>query len=241
MKYLLVCLLLFGVPTWLEAQSTGAELIDASIRFHDPEGLWSTANLVLGFNDTRPGKEDRPASFSFDNTTGTACVTRLLDGKKIIWHITDDQCSFEIDGRTEITQEEIEQYRLTEERGITMRNYYLYLWGLPMKLKDPGTKVQEQILDKEFNGQMAKVAKVTYEEAVGSDIWYFYFAPETYELIGYQFYHDEEKGDGEYITLTGLEEINAMRIPKNRTWYTNPDSTLLGTDNLIHSYSVHRH
>lgn len=241
MKNLIALAILFGLPACLSAQSTGAELIDASIRFHDPEGQWSSANLVLGFNDTRPGKEDRPASFAFNNAAGTACVTRVMDGKKIIWHITDDQCSFEIDGRTEITDEEIEKYRLSQERGETMRNYYLYLWGLPMKLKDPGTIIDPQIFEKDFNGQKAKVAKVTYDEGVGSDIWYFYFDPGTFELIGYQFYHDEAKGDGEYISLSGLEQINGMRLPKSRTWYTNPDSTLLGTDNLIISYPVHSH
>ena len=75
--------------------------------------------------------------------------------------------------------------------------------------------------------------KVTYDAAVGEDIWYFYFNPETYAMVGYRFYHDEAANDGEYIVLEGMEIQNGLRIPKNRTWYTNADHTLLGTDYLV--------
>ena len=122
-----------------------------------------------------------------------------------------------------------------------MRNYYLYLWGLPMKLKDPGTIIDPEVHNKSFNGKPAKVARVTYEREVGNDTWYFYFDPTTSELIGYQFYHDEAKGDGEYITLSDLVMVDGMKIPKSRSWYTNADSTLLGTDNLVFTHASHVH
>ena len=61
-------------------------------------------------------------------------------------------------------------------------------------------------------------------------------------MIGYQFFHNEEKGDGEYIILSGIEEVNGMKIPMNRAWYTNPDSTLLGIDRLISTAPLdHQH
>ncbi len=111
-----------------------------------------------------------------------------------------------------------------------------------MKLNDPGTRIEEKIHKKEFNGKPTKAVRVTYDAAVGSDIWYFYFDPETSEMVGYQFFHNEAKGDGEYILLSEIMEINDMKIPKNRAWYTNPDSTLLGTDHLISSSAlVHSH
>ena len=139
------------------------------------------------------------------------------------------------------TPEEIEKYRLTKGRGLSMRNYYLYLWGLPMKLKDKGTVIDPNVYNQSFNGQTVKAVKVTYDEEVGSDTWYFYFSPSTNELTGYRFYHDEAKNDGEYITLSGLQEVNGMKIPKSRSWYTNNDSTLLGTDHLVHAYQQHSH
>lgn len=241
MKISLLFLSLLSFSLVGMAQSTGADLIEASIKFHDPEGKWSSARFILDFNDTRPGKADRTASFTMDNTTGNACVTREIDDRMVSWHVENEVYRFDIDGNYEPTEQEIEKYRLTKDRGLTMRNYYLYLWGLPMKLKDPGTLIDEEIYERSFNGKPTKLARVTYDEAVGSDIWYFYFDPQTFEMVGYQFYHDEAKGDGEYITLEGLEDVNGMKLPKSRTWYINSDSTILGTDNLVHGHTLHQH
>ncbi len=113
-----------------------------------------------------------------------------------------------------------------------MKNYYTYLYGLPMKLKDQGTLIDPKVYQKTFKGKMYKVLKVTYKESVGNDTWYFYFDPETYAMEVYQFYHNEEKNDGEYIILNDLQEINGIKMPKIRAWYYNKDDTYLGTDTL---------
>ena len=49
----------------------------------------------------------------------------------------------------------------------------------------------------------------------------------------YQFYHEESKNDGEYILLDGLEEIEGIKMPKTRAWYTNKEEKYLGTDTLF--------
>ena len=74
---------------------------------------------------------------------------------------------------------------------------------------------------------------MTYDPTVGEDIWYFYFHPTTYALIGYRFYHEEAKNDGEYITLEGEEVVQDIKIPKNRHWYYNKNDQFLGADFLI--------
>ena len=166
----------------------------------------------------------------------------LHDGAEVTRHTENDNCSYDVDGNFAPSAEEIEAFSLNEKRSLMLRNYYLYLWGLPMKLTDPGTRIESKIYDKQFDGKPAKAARVTYDAEVGSDIWYFYFDPETNEMIGYQFYHDEAKDDGEYIVLAEIIEVNNMKIPKNRAWYTNLDSTLLGTDHLINTaVLVHNH
>lgn len=76
------------------------------------------------------------------------------------------------------------------------------------------------------------VLKVTYDEQVGKDVWYFYFDTKTYQMMYYQFYHDEEKLDGEYIALDGIEIIKGIKMPKNRAWYYNKNQQYLGTDIL---------
>ena len=239
MRYLSILLSVYLISFTAFGQTTGQELVEASINYHDPENNWMESTMVLGFLDTRPEKEDRPASVFLDNKSGTVCITRTVGGKLVTRHIVNNECSYDLDGNPNLSESQLEEYSLNEERSLMLRNYYLYLWGLPMKLKDPGTLIDSKIYKKTFNGLEANVARVTYEDGVGSDIWYFYFEPESNKMIGYQFFHDEEKGDGEFIKLNGIKEINGMQIPAQRGWYTNPDSTLLGTDKLIHAYSLH--
>jgi hypothetical protein len=114
-----------------------------------------------------------------------------------------------------------------------MKNYYTYLYGLPMKLKDPGTLIDPKVERRSFKGKEYLVLKVKYEEGVGKDIWYFYFDPKSYALKVYQFYHDETKNDGEYILLSGIESAIGIKMPKTRAWYLNKDNKYLGTDVLV--------
>ena len=74
---------------------------------------------------------------------------------------------------------------------------------------------------------------MTYEEGIGDDIWYFFFDKNTSALIGYSFYHDEAKNDGEYITFKEMATIDGIKMPKVRSWYYNSDSTFLGTDIIV--------
>lgn len=75
------------------------------------------------------------------------------------------------------------------------------------------------------------VLKVTYKQNIGKDTWYFYFNPKTFAMEVYQFFK-ETKDSGEYILLSGLETINAIKMPKVRAWYYNKDNNYLGTDIL---------
>jgi len=233
MKTTALISLIIIAPFLMNAQNSAKELIAASIKFHDPDNNWLKTKASFTFSDTRPGKDARAANLYLNNLEATLCVMREQDGVSVTYHVINDKCSYDIDGNIEPSLAEVEKYKLNEKRSIMLRNYYLYLWGLPMKLNDVGTIVDSHVYDKNFNGEKTKAVKVTYKAEVGSDIWYFYFNPNSSEMVGYQFFHDEAKGDGEYILLSGLVEVNGMSIPKNRAWYTNPDSTLLGTDHLI--------
>lgn len=101
-----------------------------------------------------------------------------------------------------------------------------------MKLNDPGTAIDKNVVLKKFEGKEYLVLKITYDVNVGNDTWYFYFDPTSFELKLYQFFHDESKNDGEYIVLEGLETISDIKMPKIRKWYYNNDDTYLGTDIL---------
>ena len=226
-------ILFFFAPFALLAQiPTGAELLQKSIHYHDPEGTWGSQKHVLQLTETRPGGKDRKTTVEIDLNEERFNLDQLREGQKIYQEINKGECKITLDGKEEISESDKEKFRLTCDRATLLRDYYTYLWGLPMKLKDPGTQIAEKVVSDNFQGKECWAMKVTYTAEVGDDIWYFYFDKGSYALIGYRFYHEEEKNDGEYITLDGETKLGKMRLPKTRKWFINKDDRFLGADIL---------
>jgi hypothetical protein len=208
------------------------QLLNKAIAYHDPQGNWDNFKGQLFITMKTPNSSDRLSEITIDLPQQYFKLVAKKDNIITEQIINKGNCKLLLNGSETISEDETKKHRLTCERAKTMKNYYTYLYGLPMKLKNPGTLLDPKVYRKTFKGKIYEVIKVTYDEAVGKDTWYFYFDPATYALEVYQFYHDEEKNDGEYIILSGLEDINGIKIPKTRAWYYNKDDKYLGTDIL---------
>ena len=80
---------------------------------------------------------------------------------------------------------------------------------------------------------VAQNATVTYDPKVGGDLWDFFFDTKTNALSGFRFFHDEAKGDGEFLTLEGeIDCGSGVRLPKTRSWFMNKDRKALGKDTI---------
>ncbi len=233
MKIYCYILLFLCITNQATSQSLEAkELLNKAISFHDPEGNWNQFEGELSITLKYPDGRERESKIKMDLPKQYFQLTTTDDGNSIEQTINKGECQLKLNGSTTISKEDIEKHRLTCERAHTMKNYYQYLYGLPMKLKDKGTNIDNEVQTKTFQGKKYLVLRVTYDENVGNDIWYFYFDPNTYAMEVYQFYHDESKNDGEYIVLDGITSISSIKMPKIRTWYYNKDDKLLGTDIL---------
>lgn len=232
MRYLLIICVLLCSKVTIGQSLTGIQLLEKSIAYHDPNGLWVTFNSVLNVTMKTPNAPDRLSIITINLPQHFFKVIATKDGTTTEFTLDKGKCSIAFNGKTELTAEELKTNNLSCDRANMYKNYYTYLYGLPMKLKDPGTIVHKNVEKKTFKGKTYLTLKVTYDEAVGSDVWYFYFNPKTYALEVYQFFHDEAKNDGEYILLSDIETIEGINMPKVRAWYTNKDDTYLGTDTL---------
>ena len=215
--------------------ATGPELVQAAIAYHDPGGEWPSLRHGFVIEQERPDGgattatvrlDVRRSGFSYDEETAEGLLSKGVE---------DGECFATIDGEPP-TEEQASNLRLDCPAIERTRNYYLYLWGLPMKLRDPGAVIDPAIRDDEFDGQPTKVVKVSYDPDVGTDTWYFHFAPDTHRMVGYQFYHDETTGRGEYILLSGERDVLGMKIPAERRWFTNAEDRYLGTDVLVDDF-----
>ena len=214
---------------------TAGELLERAITYHDPHGRWHEARFELQIEETRPDGPSRQTRIVFSHALASFEILTERDGAEIEGLMAEPEwdCVLTLDGSTRFTDEEREKYRLTCERLGWLRDYYTYLWGLPMKLRDPGTRLDQTVVADSYDGQDVWRLRVTYDEEVGGDTWYFYFDRSSFRLAGYRFYHDESKNDGEYITLEGEMEHRGMRVPRRRSWYRHEDDRHLGDDILL--------
>lgn len=209
---------------------TADEVLARSIAHHDPEGRFLSRAWCLSFRETRPGASDRHSEILVD-VVGERFRMKRKAEHEVAGLLDGERCEMTLDGRSELSEAEQEEHRISCERLGFMRNYYVYLWGLPMKLRDPGTRLGE-VAATDFMGKPVYGLRVTYEIEVGEDIWYFYFDRKSAALVGYRFYHDEAKNDGEYIVLEGEHVSQEMRLPESRAWFTHQENRHLGTDIL---------
>lgn len=197
---------------------TGQELIEKSIAFHDPKGSWKDLKATFVLEDSLPApRSSRSYSFMLDNSQSIMSYT--IEGTSYSVHRDSLQ---------------VKMGDVNLEQALRSRNYYTFLWGLPMKLQDSGTTIEELTTMEELNGNNYHVVRVPYEK----DVWCFYLEPETYRMAAYKFYKDEPNQTGEIIYLEGIVEFDGMKIPANRMWYRTENSEFLGTDKLIRIESV---
>ena len=233
MKKLFLSLSLYFLAISIHAQSiTADQLVNRTIAFHDPDGWWDRVKMDMVIEMKTPNRPARLSNVVVDNINGGFEISVLSNDKLLEWRVDGkDSCDFKVNFVAP-TVAQADSLNLTVDRAKFLRNYYTYLYGLPMKLKDAGTRIGDEVIETTFMGKPVLALRVTYDESVGKDIWYFYFNPSTYAMVGYRFYHDEAKNDGEYIVLEDMIIEQGLRIPRNRSWFTNAEDKLLGTDYL---------
>ena len=226
-------LILVGLTTSTLAQPlSGKELLEKSIEYHDPNSKWSKFNGSFNVSMQSPNRPLRKSNIVIDLMRSFFELSVQIGENQWKASLLDEDCDLLFNGSRKISPEIEKEFRLNCKRAKMYRDYYTYLYGLPMKLKDTGTDIDQVISQKSIEGISYWVLKVEYDPNVGSDTWYFYFDTKSFGLKRYQFFNDESKNDGEYIILDDEIEIEGILMPKNRSWYYNSDNTFLGTDIL---------
>jgi hypothetical protein len=220
-----------------EKELTSEQVLNNAIAYHDPNNMWNSFNSTFHVTMETPDAPNRESDIMIDNTVGGFYLKAVRDTTMVEYKVRGGNCNIAFNGSTTFTEEEAKANNLNCDRAKMYKNYYSYLYGLPMKLKDPGTHISETVERKTFKDKDYLVLKVTYDESVGSDIWYIYLNPETYAMEVYQFFKTDENGNqnnesGEYILLSEEMIVNYIKMPKVRAWYYNKDDKYLGTDIL---------
>ena len=213
-------------------QPSGKELLEKAIKYHDPSGQWKNFSGEFIVTMKTKNKLDRISNITIDLPKQTFSVKTTIGKNFSEYFIDKNTIQISFNGDNNPSEETLNKNGLSAARAKMYKDYYTYLYGLPMKLKDPGAIVHHKVMLKEFNKKKRWMLKVTYPNERGKDTWYFYFNLNSYKMEAYQFFHDESKNDGEYILLQDEVIVDKIIMPKVRAWYTNKEKKHLGTDIL---------
>lgn len=205
-------LLALFVPLFLHGQ-TAEEILQKAAAYHDPNGEWKSLKATFTYKETRPNDDPRKTILTLDNPRN--------------WHKLNrnDEEVYVVNGKGEVS---IEKGDGDQARGKLLRNYYVFLWGLPMKLLDRGTPIQEQLETRKIKAIDCHGLVVNYEK----ETYTFYFSKKDFRMVAYQFFKNDDSGKEEIIHLDKEIKVGGMRIPKERAWYELPGNKYLGTDIL---------
>jgi hypothetical protein len=104
-----------------------------------------------------------------------------------------------------------------------------------MKLKDPGTIIENGITQKTYKDKVYDVVTVNYDPEVGTYTWLFYFDQKTAELVLMEFSKDGSFENGETIELNNKVKYQKMILPGQLVWYVLPDRPFLAEENIQYS------
>jgi len=236
MRNCFLCFFLLTMLSSCEKMPTSINVLDNSITYHDPEGRWPRFNSQFQLVMTTPDKPSRTSDITINLPNNSFNISYLMEGNTLRYSLNQGECHVYLNDQTTIPDSLAHKYALNCDRAKLWRDYYTYLYGLPMKLKDPGTHLDPIVEKVSFHGKTCWRIKVTYDENIGKDVWFFYLNLNTFALEAYQFYKGdpllEGKDTGEYILLSDEVLVDGIRMPKNRKWYYNKDNTYLGQDVL---------
>jgi len=209
-------------------------LLARAIRYHDPENQWGRKSHLLQLAESRPDNSVRHTRLTLYPHTADFDMQQTRGRDKVQMRYLGGTYAFSLNGNMDVSEEKREKLRMTEDRTRSMRDYYTYLFGLPMKLRDQGTILQPEVHKVWYDGKRMLELEVHYAPETGKDVWFFYFDPANYSLGGYAFYHEKDgPGTGEYILLEGETIIDKMKLPAERHWYYTKNKLYLGTDEIL--------
>ncbi|WP_407556324.1 DUF6503 family protein [Winogradskyella sp. 4-2091] len=236
-KTILVAFLSFTSLIAMAQNVSAKNVLEKAIDYHDPNDNWQLFNDKFTVEMTTPNSAKRTSHISINLPAEFFEVEATKDTITTTYTLSKKTCEMHYNGKL-LDSIAAKEKKMSCDRALLYKNYYTYLYGLPMKLNDPGTNLNDKVEKKTFKGKDYLVLKITYDESVGSDVWYFYFDPITYAMEIYQFFKTDDNGNekpdsGEYILLSDETIVYDIKMPKVRAWYYNKGDKYLGTDSLI--------
>jgi len=199
-----------------EKTETAQGIVNASINFHDPHNNWNALNANFIFESKFSFNDSVPEELHINiNVPANDFKYHNLD-RKVNLRYNNDSC-------------EVLKGSGTCGGYSWTKNFYTYVWGLPMKLQDSSTTILPKFTTDTIRNTPVYIVSVNYE----NENFKFYFNQNTYELKFFGFIKNTGDKHGEFISLSGLQEFNGIKFPKHRRWEKLLTEELIGTNEVL--------
>jgi len=214
------------------APPSANDVLRRSLQFHDPTEAWGQQNLRFIIDEPRVGFPERQSIVVLGMADDYFEILRSYDGVPVLRYLSTDSCYSSVEGKRVSTADTatIARYGLQCERTGGFRRFYRLLNGMPMSLFSPDVSLNERVAEVTVGEAPCYRITARLNQEVISEAWFFDFDQRDYRLRGYGFASEEA---GEYLRIDGLVQLGQMQLPRMRHWYSQTDSTYLGSDILV--------
>jgi hypothetical protein len=228
----ILSLLLF-IHLQAQAQFSAVEILQKSVKTHDPKQKWEKL------------KADFEMSIVREKTADRFFTIRLnLPQKSFFYEVKNDSLQFfqgfqggnfevSLNGKKDLTPEEIKKHDLSQTRTQYLREVYEYLLLLPMRLKNDVKFLSNEVTEEVFNEKSCYKITIQYEPINENETWHFFIDKQSFVLHGYQFYLKDKTSNGEFIYLEDYQDFKGILMPKIKRWYWNKDGSFFRTDQIL--------
>ncbi len=224
--------LLLTVISMSKAQlTTNEKILEESIKYHDPKNEWRIFKGEFLVTLSK-GSTENITYLEINNGSSTTLWSEVLLSKDTLTGgFIGDSCIVKHNGINLIPKGQMEDYLLDCKSIIERTNYWVYMFGLPMKLNDEALA---------FVGSPKKVILIGHEywqltatyDPGKSEYWQFYFDVSSFAFKGARYFSSKLNGDSEYVVYQEEQKIGNLLIPTKHSWYLFNEKYFIGSEKL---------
>ena len=212
---------------------SGEEIIQKSIKKHDPKNQWSSAEFTFRIQEPRLQNPERFSLVYLNNKTGAFKLMRNRDDKIASYGINaEGNINILLDNKAVEDSLLIKKYLLQPERVDRYKNSYQTMLGLPMTLNDEFISDIGAISQTRFDREPTYKIPVTLKRNVFSDQWILYISKEDFMLKAIDILHPGEPDRGERLYFEKSIQVQDMLLNRMKHWYDNKE-VYLGSDVIV--------
>lgn len=215
--------LFIGLPSCQEElpipglPETAREWVEASARYHDPQGRWVAFESSFEVESFLPSGGSYTNNLYLNRALDTFSRTIESGGVPLVQVVGPSGCSATWPNAA-ATESQLRSNGLLEDPCsyiLPRRDYYEFLMGIPMvALEDDISFRQNPDLVDAFGVECTEI-QLTF--STGNLTWFFYIHPDSYRLQSAKFVG--QNGGGEWLSYESDTLHNGYLLKQTQRWY----------------------